>query len=412
MSPASKTDWRSEPGCWTIARHEGRRYETALFGKMHFMPIRADHRVRGQPTCEHLYAGYGPGTEDDYATGWAPAAGEISAPTIRPTVFPYPAEYHPTSWITSKPSISYSRGIAARPFFAVVFFTSPHTPLDPPGPYASMYRREDQTIASDGREANEALPSPFRDALLDEGTLHPKFRKPHHLHEFTTQELQAARAATRALIRQIDDAVSTLITAVDLANTFVWFTSDHGDFGTHRGLAGKVPWIPFDDLARVPTFGVGAGVAGGGRRLGAPMQSFDFTPTVLSMAGVSSSRFRFRRSRSDVSAQRHSPSRTPSGRCSSETRLGWPMIRIGNLKRIWHRATGSSIVFDLAVDPGERRRYRWRTRAWQLHGPHTNPARRHHGQAASTAAGRTDAPTFAEGRHRLAIMHDRHPANR
>ena len=87
------------------------------------------------------------------------------------------------------------------------------------------------------------------------------------------------------MIRQIDDAVAELMTHVSLEDTVVFFTSDHGDYGGHRGLLGKVPWIPFDDLAKVPFFCVGARVEGG-RRIAAPVQSCDFALTCLELAGL------------------------------------------------------------------------------------------------------------------------------
>ena len=65
----------------------------------------------------------------------------------------------------------------------------------------------------------------------------------------------------------------------------MFFTSDHGDYAGHRGLLQKTPWIPFDDLARVPLLAVGNGISGG-RREAALVQSSDIALTCLDYAGV------------------------------------------------------------------------------------------------------------------------------
>ena len=55
-----------KPGQWTIARAlRDAGYETALFGKMHFHPMHADHGFDVMHMCEHLPAGYAENAEDD-----------------------------------------------------------------------------------------------------------------------------------------------------------------------------------------------------------------------------------------------------------------------------------------------------------------------------------------------------------
>jgi choline-sulfatase len=109
--------------------------------------------------------------------------------------------------------------------------------------------------------------------------------------------------------------------------------------------------MPFDDLARVPFFIAGAGVAGG-RRTGDLAQNHDVVPTCLELAGL----------RHPVAGELDSRSLLPyfeaggAGAdrvvyCSSQD--DYPMVRRGTLKYFRHLASGEEMLFDLANDPGE-----------------------------------------------------------
>src|SRR5207245_3303923 len=105
-----------EPGGWTVAhalRDQG--YETALFGKMHFNPIHADHGFDVVRTSEHLNASvYAPAADgtrdvDDYhqwlvderlatwrslEVGRAPEIEPIQPPGGCTAPVPYDIRYH------------------------------------------------------------------------------------------------------------------------------------------------------------------------------------------------------------------------------------------------------------------------------------------------------------------------------
>jgi len=158
-------------------------------------------------------------------------------------------------------------------------------------------------------------------------------------------------AAIRALIRHIDDSIGELMEHVSLDDTVVFFTSDHGDYGGHRGLLRKVPWIPFDDLAKVPLLCVSAGIEGR-RRIAAPVQSCDIALTCLELAGTAPP-LPFFDTVSLVNELRGGPA-DPERAVFSAFTMGWPMIRKGPLKYIWH-GSGERVLFDLDSDPGETR---------------------------------------------------------
>jgi arylsulfatase len=339
-----------QEGCWTIAHAlAAAGYETALFGKMHFSPIQARHGFEVVRSCEHLMrsAGYEKGDRDDYrdqmvSLGLADPRRD-AAPLA---VFPYDEALHPTNWIT-RHAIDFLKSRApSRPYFAIVSYTSPHTPLDPPARYANQYDPAFEVIPEDRFETNLELPPAFAAGFRREPG---EFFFPERITDTKRDNVRLRLSWIRALIRQIDDAAAELIKAVSLDDTVVFFTSDHGDYGGHRGLMGKVPWMPFEDLARVPFFCVGAGVEGG-RRVAEPVQSADFPLTSLDLAGVLPD-YPFFDTASLMGVLEGRPA-DPDRAVFSALGVGWPMIRKGRFKYIWHWS-GDHILFDLESDPGE-----------------------------------------------------------
>ena len=339
-------------GYWTLAhalRDAG--YDTALFGKMHFSPIRAQHGFDTMAMCEHLPAGYPREEADDYRR-WILSSGREDLRFQRPglpRVFPYPAEFHPTHWITQHAQrFLKDAGRQARPWFSVVSYTDPHTPYSPPEPYACAYQAADQTLPTSGMASNAGLPWPFSNITVR----HPRgtFFEPDWVDHHEEGHLPKVLAAIRAGLRHVDDRVGELLNTVDLANTLVIFLSDHGDYGGHRGFLGKIPWLPFDDIARVPFFISGAGV-NGGRRVSEPVQSFDLVATILEHTGLPAPCSDME-STSLLSAL-HGADLTPDRAIFCGTLEGSPMLRRGRYKHIWHSIANVHILYDLQQDPGE-----------------------------------------------------------
>ena len=216
-----------------------------------------------------------------------------------------------------------------------------------------MYSWEAETIPADGFEVNRDLPEVFQQALAppaEEGSFSPRY-----VSALSPERVKRTLALIRAMIRQIDDQVARLISHVSVDDTVVFFTSDHGDYGGHRGLMGKLPWIPFDDLAKVPFFALGAGVEGG-RRVASPVQSCDFAATCLELAGLEPPAQLDTESLASV--LRGAPE-NPDRDVFCARSVGWPMIRRGNLKMLGHwiglKMTGVEAIYDLESDPGERK---------------------------------------------------------
>ncbi len=353
--PTQENRFALREGFWTLAhelRHAG--YQTALFGKMHFAPVHAQHGFDTMRLCEHLRSqGLGPLSRasgdvvDDYHD-WLvdqglPDRRTESASTSAGSAA-LPAEAHPTAWIEREVSEFLATRDHSRPLFLVISFPHPHAPYDPPEPYASMYDPADSILPTTGYEANEQLPF-----LLQLVTADSKTR----LKASDERRVRSFLAAVRGLIRQIDDAIGRLLAMLDPESALIFFTSDHGDFSGHRGLMRKNPWVPFDDLARVPFIVAGLGIAGG-RRVRQLVQSCDLALTCLDYAGISPP--------DGVDFDTRSLRPVLDGGAGSAdldravytgTTLGWPMIRVAGFKYMEHDEGKARVLFDLDADPLE-----------------------------------------------------------
>jgi arylsulfatase len=356
--PTQENPFALREGFWTVAHELGRAgYETALIGKAHFAPVHARHGFQTLRLCEHLSAqGLGPLSRerkdelDDYHE-WLLAAGypdwrfERPGPgALGPGVFPYGPEAHPTGWVEREATEFLERRDANRPLFLVVSFPHPHAPYNPPEPYASMFDPANARLPDGGFEVNAGLPMVCQLALAN-ATTRAAAADEHHLRHVL--------ATVRGLVKHIDDVIGRLVARLDLASTLVTFTSDHGDYAGHRGLLRKTPWMPFDDLARVPLFCAGAGIAGG-RVASEPVQSYDLALTALEYAGVPPQV-------DDFDSRSLWPYLAGAGNGADRSRrvfssigMGWPMVRAGTCKYFVHSQRKSPVLFDLAHDPAER----------------------------------------------------------
>jgi arylsulfatase A-like enzyme len=210
-----------------------------------------------------------------------------------------------------------------------------------------MYREADADVPLDGFEVNERLPAAFLDALTNPTDAFSPRRVA------SEEQLRRRLTKVRALINQIDDSLGRILERFDLARTLVWFTSDHGDYAGHRGMLAKFPWIPFDDLARVPLVIAGLDLPGG-RRVGQLVQSCDFALTALDYAGIAVAEEVFdSRSLRPLFADPTAPAHEDRAVLCGTGVMGWPTLRRGALKYVTHTDSGAAALFDLNRDPGE-----------------------------------------------------------
>lgn len=101
----------------------------------------------------------------------------------------------------------------------------------------------------------------------------------------TSKALQAI-AGYMNLCLTLDAELGVLLAEIDLSNTYVLFTSDHGDMLYSQGLKGnqhkRRPW---EESSHIPLILAGPGIASGSTDASL-ISTVDLTPSVLSLLGV------------------------------------------------------------------------------------------------------------------------------
>ncbi|MBF8193872.1 sulfatase-like hydrolase/transferase [Nonomuraea sp. K274] len=218
----------------------GRGYGTAAIGKMHFTPPRARHGF------DELVL------PDDYYR-WMRESGIPERPMrtglgqneLYPGTSTVPESLTLTSWIAEE-SVRYirDRRDPTAPFFLWTSFSKPHPPLDPPEPYASMYR-------------DAPIPEPvFGDWSGDDRCPEAvkRWRQRQSYDLVPPGVIKAARAAYYGLVTHIDYAIGHILAALQdvglFDDTLIVFTSDHGEYLGDHHTGSKVFF--HDASARLP----------------------------------------------------------------------------------------------------------------------------------------------------------------
>lgn len=183
------------------------------------------------------------------------------------------------------------------PFFSWVSFCTPHTPLDPPRPYDTMYdpsavppphRRQGELEEKPRRWVDHiartihALPFTSADSSLP-GGMENAYKR------FPLAKTQRMRAAYYGEVSHLDAQVGRLTDALKrrglYENTVIVFTSDHGDYCGNNWAFYKSAGL-YDSLIRVPLVVRWPGLGSRGGATGALASLVDIMPTVLDAAGV------------------------------------------------------------------------------------------------------------------------------
>ncbi len=345
-----------------VLRNSG--YETALIGKMHLHPIRAKHGFDHMRMAEHLGLVYEPEELDDY-TNWLVSKGKgdykathIFGPeekeeklrfnlNYNSEPFYYDKQYHPTNWIARETIEFLNNRDEEKPFFLITSFPHPHSPFDPPAPYDTMYDPDEALLPEVEPDINSQLPPKLKELMTN--TKNFGYASTEEMGERMQRRISTY---IRALIKQIDDAVGEILENIDLENTVVFFTSDHGDYYGHRGLMLKTPGVPFDDIGKIPFFISGAHVPKGKRVLNVT-QSSDFALTCLELAGIeppSPHQFDTKSLVPFLKSEEVPDDRTVF--CWSN--YSWHMIRHKEFKYFYNEPSGEEFLVNVVEDPNEK----------------------------------------------------------
>ena len=209
-----------------------------------------------------------------------------------------PVEQHYNTWITNC-AIDFLKQPATgkQPFFLFVSYPDPHHPFDPPAPYADRYDPD-----------HVALPPVTDDELGRQpdyyGELYPKGEGFRELYWAGRTDLEAgsmittkniseksmrrALAYTYGMIEMIDDGIGRILDVLEqhgmTGNTYIVFTSDHGELLGDHGLLHKGP-PPYRQLTEVSMLLKGPGIPEKGE-ISALTNHIDLAPTLLDLCGI------------------------------------------------------------------------------------------------------------------------------
>ena len=210
---------------------------------------------------------------------------------------------------------------------------------------------------------------PFIDALAADGIELPAnfdydlaARPQHHrdYRDYWRQTLGLDRDAWRLMFRRgleqamlVETALCALLDRIDLGQTLVIFTSDHGDAIGSNGAVANKGGLLAEATLRIPLLCAGPGVPTGEVRDGL-VGNLDLVPTVLDAAGIETRR------------QLHGRSLLP---LASDSRVDWRSGLMSEhyglhdpiAQRAWHedhwklvlQPDGYTELYDLSMDPGE-----------------------------------------------------------
>lgn len=164
-----------------------------------------------------------------------------------------------------------------RPWCEVASFGGPHYP---------QIMTQAMFDSYDGVEIPDPLTGPEE--------LHPRhqhWRKCWGFDRINDEENRVGRQAYLAMITHLDDWLGRVLDALERSgqaeNTFIVYTSDHGEMWAEHGLWGKQ--VFFEDSAAVPLIisGPGLGVESG-KVIDTPVSLLDLYPTFRDLSGVGS----------------------------------------------------------------------------------------------------------------------------
>jgi len=334
-------------------------YQTEMIGKLHLFPYRKrfgfDHMVLSDgPYSVH---GTDPADHNDYLD-WLAGDEALSRERAlahgvslngwigRPSHLP--EEKTHTSWCVRQAMEFIHKRDPDAPFFLNVSFYEPHPPMTPPQWYYERYITRD-------------LPDPVV------GDWAPHFDGPEKgldvdasIIKLDDHAMRCARAGYYGMINHVDDQVGRLIDFLRrrqlLSNTFILFTSDHGEMLGDHNMYRKT--FAYEASARVPFFARAAPTMEYPDEVvaTAPVGLQDVMPTLLDVAGApipatvtGSSVLPFMRG--EAPAWREALHGEHAGQYRYTD--GMHYLVGERMKYVWYSQTGREHLFDLAHDPTE-----------------------------------------------------------
>ncbi len=249
-------------------------YQTVAVGKMHYFPVREHHGWAHM----HLMEEIPKSREDDEYLQYLETVGlgHIASPHgVRPLFYhapqasPIPEEHHGTAWVANK-TIELILQKRTRPFFIMSGWIDPHPPYSIPEKYLKQ--------VEDG-----SLPDPCPRPESDERQ-YPQNDEPDVPDGGQLRKLREAYFASCTFVDAwIGKVLDALEEAGQLDNTYIIFTSDHGEMLGDRQAFQK--FSPYEGSAHVPLIITGPGVEPGSRA-DIPVSTWDVAATIAALGSA------------------------------------------------------------------------------------------------------------------------------
>lgn len=218
-------------------------YDTIAIGKMHFQPYRRHngfHRLYLMDEIPRYRE------EDDYAIYLKENGYEHlqSLHGVRHMLYMQPQQslvdekHHGSTWVADK-TIEYLKNRSkGRPFMLWAGFIAPHPPFDVPSSYADLYK-------------NRPIPHP----TITKTPLSTLAKENINIANYPNEKtLMRARELYYSAISFVDKQIGRILEQLkamnELDNTFIIFTSDHGEMLGDLGTYQK--FLPYDASCRIP----------------------------------------------------------------------------------------------------------------------------------------------------------------
>lgn len=203
-----------------------------------------------------------------------------------------PASLHYTNWIGDR-AVDAIRRYAGRDRFCLfVSFPDPHHPFAPPQPYCDLFDPAKVPAPKVVPGELDRMPAyvqdcddPAQDAYIPVGSKNREQGFMLRTDSISNDTINKVIAHTYGSIRMIDDAIGRILDALGatgaLDDTYIVFTSDHGELLGDHGLLRKGP-PPYRQLLQVPLLVSGPGIARGSRTQ-AMTSHLDFVSTFATL---------------------------------------------------------------------------------------------------------------------------------
>ncbi len=279
-----------------------------------------------------------------------------------------PVSWHASTWIGDRSIEFLKNHNKSEPFFLWTSFGDPHHPFDCPEPWASLHDPKNIDISKSHKIDLEHRPWWHRASLEGEPDLKDpvlkNFRKKGtRILSQTEDQLREMTANYYGMISLIDHnfgrIINTLNEIGELENTYIFFTSDHGDLLGDHGLYLKGPTF-YEGLINVGLIAKGPGIPKG-MKYKKLISTIDLASTFFEIAEIEnislpqSTSFLpiLRENNSKYKGREFALSEWRVGASRNGVELRLSCVRTEKAKLTLEEISGAGELYDLDKDPEE-----------------------------------------------------------